>query len=74
MRSRLRHVLRPSWSSRCLHGESISTVGNMEGFDAEKDEDDGYKKPAGPWWAYAGVLIGFGIGGTLLLYLISRHH
>src|SRR5580698_6413388 len=47
MRSRLRHVLRPSWSSRCLHGESISTVGNMEGFDAEKDEDDGYKKPAG---------------------------
>jgi uncharacterized membrane protein YdcZ (DUF606 family) len=44
----------------------------MSGFDAEKDEDDGYKKPAGPWWAYGGGLIGFAILFTLFWYLESH--
>jgi hypothetical protein len=44
----------------------------MSGFDAEKDEDDGYKKPAGPWWAYFGWLIGFVIAATLFWYFESH--
>jgi hypothetical protein len=45
----------------------------MEDFDAEKDEDDGYKKPAGPVVAYVGGMIGFVVGMTLIWYLISHH-
>jgi hypothetical protein len=46
----------------------------MEDFNAEKDEDDGYKKPAGPVAVYVGGLIGFVVAMTLVWYLISRPH
>ena len=44
----------------------------MEDFDAEKDEDDGYKKPAGPVVAYVGGLIGFVVAMTIFWYLESH--
>jgi hypothetical protein len=45
----------------------------MSDFDAQKDEDDGYKKPAGPWWAYTGLLLGFPIAAVLWWYIESHH-
>jgi hypothetical protein len=45
----------------------------MSDFDAEKDEDDGYQKPAGPLWAFVGGLIGLVIVFTIVWYLISHH-
>jgi hypothetical protein len=45
----------------------------VDNFDAEKDEDDGYKKPAGPGLAYVGVLIGLIIASSIFWYLESHH-
>jgi hypothetical protein len=44
----------------------------MEGFDAEKDEDDGYAKPAGAVWRYVGGLIGLVVALTIFWYLASH--
>jgi hypothetical protein len=44
----------------------------MDGFDAQEDEDNGYKKPAGRVVAYIGGLIGFVIASTLVWFLISH--
>jgi hypothetical protein len=41
-------------------------------FDAEKDEDDGYKKPAGPVVAYVGGVIGFVAVSTFVWFAISH--
>jgi hypothetical protein len=48
------------------------TVAYMEDFNAEKDEDDGYAKPAGPVWRYVGGLIGFVVAMSLFWYLASH--
>jgi hypothetical protein len=45
----------------------------MEDFDAQKDEDDGYKKPAGFGWAYVGGMIGFVVAMSIFWYLESGH-
>jgi len=45
----------------------------MGDFNAETDEDDGYKKPAGPAWAIAGSLIGLVVASGLFWYLESHH-
>jgi hypothetical protein len=39
---------------------------------AEIAEDNGYKRSAGPVWAYIGGLIGFVIAMTVLWYLVSH--
>jgi hypothetical protein len=44
----------------------------MDESDAEKDEDDGYKKPAGPVVAYVGGVIGFAAVSTFVWYAISH--
>jgi hypothetical protein len=46
----------------------------MDAFDAQKDEDDGYKKPAGKVVAYVGGMIGFIIAMSLWWYLATRPH
>jgi hypothetical protein len=48
------------------------TVVGVQGFDAEKDEDDGYKKPAGPVVAALGSLIGLVLAATIFWYLESH--
>jgi hypothetical protein len=45
----------------------------VEDFNAEKDEDNGYKKPAGPVWRYVGGLIGFVIAMSIFWGLVSHH-
>ena len=40
--------------------------------EAEESEDNGYKKSAGPMWAYAGGLIGFVITTSIFWYFASR--
>jgi hypothetical protein len=44
----------------------------MANFDAEKDEDDGYAKPAGPVWRYVGGLIGFVIAATIVWFTVGH--
>lgn len=44
----------------------------MDSFNAQTDEDNGYKKPAGPVVAYVGGLIGLVVGLTIMWYLISH--
>jgi hypothetical protein len=55
-----------------MRGLGEITVAGVEDFDAEKDEDDGYAKPAGPVWKIAGSLIGLCVGLALFWFLESR--
>jgi hypothetical protein len=52
---------------------SSHTFADTEDFKAEKDEDNGYKKPAGPGWRYVGGLIGFVIAMSIFWDLVSHH-
>jgi hypothetical protein len=45
----------------------------MDDFNPETDEDNGYKKPAGPVWAYIGGFIGFVTIATIFWYFESHH-
>lgn len=49
-----------------------STVSMMEEFDAEKNEDNGYPKPAGAVVRYVGGLIGFVVAMTIWWFLESH--
>ncbi len=44
----------------------------MEEFDEKADEDNGYSKPAGPWWKFAGYLIGTVIAMSIFWYLVTH--
>ncbi|HEY5437920.1 MAG TPA: MmpS family transport accessory protein [Acidimicrobiales bacterium] len=44
----------------------------MDSFNAQIDEDNGYKKPAGPVVAFVGGLIGLVVGLTIFWYLVSH--
>jgi CDP-diglyceride synthetase len=44
----------------------------MEDFNAETDEDNGYKKPAGPVWGFVGGLIGLVVALTIFWFLVSH--
>ena len=46
----------------------------MDDSKADKDEDDGYAKSAGPAWAYVGGMIGFVVAATLFWYLVSHRN
>jgi hypothetical protein len=44
----------------------------MEDFNPEIDEDNGYKKPAGPVVAWVGGLIGFVVTMTIFWFRASH--
>jgi hypothetical protein len=44
----------------------------MDDFDPKTDEDNGYAKPAGPWWSFGGWLIGFVVAATIFWFAVSH--
>lgn len=44
----------------------------MDDSNAEEAEDNGYKKSAGPAWAYVGALIGFVITMAIFWYMVGH--
>jgi flagellar motor component MotA len=45
----------------------------MDESNAEKDEDDGLKKSAGPAWGIGGTLIGLVVAFSLIWFVITHH-
>ena len=48
-------------------------VGTVDDFDPQKDEDNGYAKPAGPVVQYIGAAIGLTIGMALVWWIRAHH-